>query len=72
MRRYSNNKDINRDVISLIKKGWSFRKGKRHPSIISPAGYRLIIPSTPSDYRSTYNFRSSANKVYGKGTSHEE
>lgn len=56
MKRYSNDKDIDNKVRTLIKSGWSVRPGRKHAVLISPLGYRLAIPSTPSDYRSGRNF----------------
>lgn len=56
MRKYSNDKDINKKVKDLLKFGWRFKTGKKHSAIISPNGFRLSISSTPSDRRSIYNF----------------
>lgn len=56
MKKYSSNKDINKLVNTLIKRGWFVRDGKKHASIISPEGRKVIIPSTPSDWRAFYNF----------------
>lgn len=57
MKKYSNDKDINRLVVSYTKAGWSIGKGKKHQKLISPDGFKFTIPSTPSDRRALYNFR---------------
>lgn len=72
MRRFSSDKDINGKVRSLLKSGWRYRPGKRHPSLISPRGGRLVIPSTPSDRRAFYNFCRDVRRVLDKGLSHAE
>ncbi|PKG00661.1 phosphoribosylglycinamide formyltransferase [Alcanivorax sp. 97CO-6] len=56
MKRYSNDKNINQKVRSLIKSGWAVRPGNKHSVLISPLGYRVAIPSTPSDCRTWRNF----------------
>lgn len=63
MKKYSSDKDINELVRRLLKCGWTVRNGKKHPLVISPAGGRLPIPSTPSDRRSFYNFSSDIKKI---------
>jgi len=56
MKKYCNNKDINKIVLRLLKQGWSVKDGKKHRRLISPVGDKFSIPSTPSDYRAKYNF----------------
>jgi hypothetical protein len=56
MKRYSNNKDIQRLVCHLVKNNWRFQRCKKHGSIFSPAGKRFTVPSTPSDRRAFQNF----------------
>jgi len=58
MRKYSNDKNIHLLVHRLIALGWRYHQGKKHGAIISPTGKKMTIPSTPSDYRAFYNFRS--------------
>ena len=58
MIKISKNKDINTLVNNLISSGWSHKRRRKHHSIISPEGRMIIVPSTPSDRRSFYNFRS--------------
>lgn len=66
MKRYSKDKNINQKVRDLIKSGWEAKSGSKHTSIISPAGDRLTIPSTPSDYRAWYNFKRDAREIINK------
>jgi len=66
MKRYSKDKNINQKVRNLIKSGWEAKAGSKHRSIISPAGDRLTIPSTPSDYRAWYNFKRDAREIINK------
>ena len=56
MKRFSKDKKIDGIVRYLIRSGWTVRPGKKHASILSPAGKRIAIPSTPSDFRSWRNF----------------
>lgn len=57
MRKYSNDKDINHEVKALVKAGWAYLQKRKHGLIIAPNGHRVIVPGTPSDRRSLYNFR---------------
>ncbi len=68
MKRYSNNKDINNKVKDLLKLGWIYRSGKKHDAIISPNGFRLSIPGTPSDRRSFSNFKRDVHHIACKGS----
>lgn len=55
--KFSNSKEINSKVKKLIRSGWSFKRGKKHGHVRPPWGIGvLIIPSTPSDWRSFQNF----------------
>lgn len=66
MKQYSKDKNINRDVRSLIKSGWTLKRGRKHPLIISPIGYRLAVPSTPSDHRAWRNFNRDIRHIINK------
>ena len=57
MNKYSNDKNINKEVRLLIKLKWTYRKGKKHGSLISPNGRKMAVPCTPSDHRAFYNFK---------------
>lgn len=61
--KFSNNKQINRLVISLIKQGWYIKKGSKHKKAISPDGDVTTIPSTPSDWRAEYNFAQDIKRI---------
>ena len=66
MKRYSNDKNINQEVRTLIKSGWTIKIGSKHALIISPAGYRLTVPSTPSDHRAWHNFNRDIKQICSK------
>lgn len=66
MKRFSNDKDIHRQVRQLLKQGWEYRAGKRHGAIVSPKGDKLAIPSTPSDYRALRNFCADIRRINDK------
>ncbi|MBT0068284.1 hypothetical protein J4H69_20265 [Vibrio alginolyticus] len=64
MRRFSKNKDINAFIRQLIKsKQWYCVQGGKHCSLFSPAGKRITIPSTPSDYRAYKNFKKDIERI---------
>jgi len=66
MRRYSNDKDINQEVRMLVKSGWKIKNGSKHSRVISPAGYQLTVPSTPSDHRAWLNFNRDIRHIINK------
>jgi hypothetical protein len=70
MKKYSSDKKINEKVVRLTKQGWHCRRGKKHVVIVSPSGFRVAVPSTPSDRRAFYNFASDIKKLMRKGVSH--
>jgi len=57
VKKFSSDKDINNEVKTLVKTGWAYFRKKKHGLIIAPNGHRVIVPGTPSDRRSLYNFR---------------
>lgn len=57
MRFYCKDKMIDALVKELRLLGWAYRKGGKHGVLIAPAGRRLSVPSTPSDWRAYKNFR---------------
>jgi hypothetical protein len=70
MKKFSNDKDINGIVVALTKQGWRCRFGKKHTVIISPDGFRVAVPSTPSDRRAFHNFNRDLKHITRKGVSH--
>ena len=67
MSKYSSDKDINKMVRRLLKKGWTIRPGKKHRQVVSPFGRRVTIPSTPSDHRASKNFIHQVYSANAKG-----
>lgn len=63
MRKFSSNKEINKLVKILLKKGWQCRSGKKHDILIAPNNRRCSIPSSPSDYRAAQNFYQDINRL---------
>lgn len=56
--RYSKSKEIDAIVKNLVRRGWSFKWGKKHGRLGHPAcGARLTVPKSPSDWRASLNFR---------------
>lgn len=54
---YSCSKDIDLIVRRHIDSGWRYQRGKKHGSLVPPTGWpRVVIPGTPSDWRSLRNF----------------
>lgn len=52
------NKDMKQLCRSLRKQGWTVeRTSKGHYRAITPAGRKIVMPSTPSDGRSVLNTR---------------
>lgn len=55
--KYSCSKDIDLIVRRHIDSGWLYQRGKKHGSLVPPTGWpRVVIPGTPSDWRSLRNF----------------
>jgi hypothetical protein len=64
MRRFSNNKDINKFIKNLMReRKWYCLRGKKHPYLYSSKGKRITVPSTPSDYRAYQNFKKDITRV---------
>ena len=61
--KYSTNKDIAALVRRLTRKGWQYHMGGRHGKLTSPAGQRITVPCTPSDYRAIQNFKRDLRKL---------
>lgn len=62
--RYSNCKEINREVKRLVSINWKFCRGGKHGKLISPIGGAfLTVPCSPSDHRSYKNFLRDASRL---------
>ncbi|NOI77514.1 hypothetical protein F0224_17670 [Vibrio coralliilyticus] len=56
MKRFSNNKEIQKLVARLIRNGWQCVRGAKHAKLLAPNGKRITVPSTPSDRKAFINF----------------
>ncbi len=56
MKRFSNNKEIQKLVARLIRNGWQCVRGAKHTKLLAPNGKRITVPSTPSDRKAFINF----------------
>ncbi|PLY02339.1 MAG: hypothetical protein C0622_05655 [Desulfuromonas sp.] len=63
MKKYSSDKDINKEIIMLMRSGWSYLDRKKHGIIMSPHGRKLSVPGSPSDRRALYNFRRDVRQI---------
>ena len=55
--KYCSNKDIDKLIRKLIRKGWKFRRGSKHGRLLDPTGsHVVIVASSPSDHRGYKNF----------------
>lgn len=64
--RYSNDKDINRLVRTLVRAGWCYRHG-RHGKLIPPHSHSVLtVPKTPSDRRAFQNFNQDIRRLCRK------
>lgn len=61
--RYSSNKQFNRLVNDLVGRGWGFRHGTKHDQLKAPNGRLVVIPRTPSDWRSIKNAERDVRRV---------
>ena len=62
--RYSGCREIDRLVRSLVRSGWTFRRGGKHGRVKSPDGMTSVtVPSTPSDWRSSRNFERDLRRI---------
>lgn len=61
--KYCSDKHIAAYVRLLTKDGWSYQRGGRHGKLISPYGRTVILPLTPSDFRTYQNLRHQVRKI---------
>jgi len=62
--RYSCSKDIDQIVRRFIQLDWTYRRGKKHGLLSPPrSGLFVVVPGTPSDYRTLRNFERDVKRV---------
>ena len=61
--RYSNNKDIDCVVRTLLRHGWEYCRHHKHGKLIGTYGEHITVPGTPSDGRAVANFRADIRRV---------
>lgn len=44
-------------VKGLLRNGWRLQRGGKHNKLVTPSGFKLAIPGTPSDWRAAMNFK---------------
>ena len=66
MKKYSNDKDINKLVRKLCKLGWQFINKKKHGALVTPHGKKLTVPCSPSDRRAFKNFSNDVQTIICK------
>lgn len=55
--KYSANKEIHKQVKTLINQGWSFTWGGKHGKLQAPSrGITITVPKSPSCRRAATNF----------------
>lgn len=63
MNYYSKDKEIAATVRRKLAEGWQYMAGKKHGKLIAPNGKKLPVPSTPSDWRASLNFKSDVRRI---------
>jgi len=64
--KFSNDKNINSFVKVLLNNNWEVVRRRKHTIIQSPYGYKIPVPSTPSDSRSFVKFKCNINRLNRK------
>lgn len=55
--KYCACREIGALVKTLVRKGWTFRRGGKHGKLRGPSGtLTLTVPRSPSDHRAFLNF----------------
>lgn len=68
--KFSSNKDIDKEVRGLIRKGWQFERGQKHGRLYRPDGKMCVVfAKTPGDHRSLQNFRRDLRRIVDSETS---
>lgn len=53
---YCNNKEMDKAIRLLVRRGWQYRRGKKHGVLEAPSGGRVVVSVTPSCPRTYKNF----------------
>lgn len=61
--KYSNSKEIEKEVKSRVQEGWEYVRKRKHGRLVSPNGGFVTVPCTPSDHRAPRNFRRDVERV---------
>jgi predicted RNA binding protein YcfA (HicA-like mRNA interferase family) len=64
--KYCSNKDTNKLILNLLKRGWGFVKSKKHLKLKTPNGKIVVVSRTPSDRRAYQNFLSDIGRINEK------
>jgi hypothetical protein len=64
--KYCSNKDTNKLILNLLKRGWRVIKSKKHLKLKTPKGKIVITSRTPSDRRTYQNFLSEIGRINEK------
>lgn len=65
--KFSQDKEVNCLVWSLVREGWCYRRGGKHGKLFAPtAGGFLTVPGSPSDHRTIHNMRRDLRKLQGR------
>lgn len=55
--KFSSQKDINKLVRELVRKGWSFQRGGKHGRLSHPSSKKVLtVSGSPSDRYAVKNF----------------
>lgn len=64
MKKYSNDKELNKFIRHLIKNGIaSFKPGKKHDFLLLNQSQKVTIPGTPSDRKAYLNFKTDIHRA---------
>lgn len=66
--KYSSNEHIDAHVKEMLKRGCTFKKGRKHGKLVSPDGTKQVsIPGTPSDWRAPRQFAAQLRRRFRGG-----
>ena len=52
---YTSSKDLRKHIATLVKEGWTFKKGGKHGKLIAPNGRKMPVPVSPSGNNTLVN-----------------